>query len=207
MQYPQIALSPSRNFYFVCTDKGFLFVKNGETTKKALDKTTSYYKNEIDKSIEDWKLLALPLTIRAAPRKVIEFLIHEIHINLKENDLVYATNKFTFNDTQDKQVLADIVYSINENYDDGIIEFNETNNNSLNSINLYALEKTLISEFTKNKKHKRVGKLISSLSTQLVKSYVANGSGITFQLLDNSKVSFGYEDFSDDYLKNLEKYL
>ena len=207
MQYPQIDIAPSNEFYFVWTEKDCLFVKNGITTQNALEKTKHYYKTTVDKTVEDWKLLVLGLTIKEAPRNVVDFFIKEIHQNLKEKDLFFATRTYNYKDSKDKQILCDILHSVNENFEEGFIKFNENANNSLSAINQFGFESTLMSEFTNNKKHKKIGKLKSSLSTQLIKSYIASKDGITFQLIDNSYVAIGYGDYSYDYEFFLEKYL
>lgn len=207
MLYPQITLSPSRFFYFVWTEKDFLFVKNGETTKIAFEKTKSFYKNSVDSTVEDWKLLTLELSIRNAPPKVIEFFTEAIYKNLKKNDLYFSRDNFDYKNSADIEILSDIIYSINENNKDYFIELNESTNKSLSTINQYNLESTWKSEFSKNKKHKKVGKLNTSLSIQLIESYIADSNGITIKLIDKSFVTIGYGDFSYEYDSDLEKYL
>jgi hypothetical protein len=205
MKYPQIALSPSKSFLYVWTKEKFIFVRGGRCVDFAIDEARRYYKRHVNPHATELDLLALPLGLRSLRHDVVEILVKGLRENLSENDLFYSRADYR-NDPQDKQVLIDIIHCIGENSMEREIVFDEIANGQRGLISEYRLDKTLFSEFSGKKVHRRRGRLEKSLPCQYIASYVAGSEGITFRLADDSFEFFGSKDFSYDYEFHLNKH-
>ncbi len=193
--------------YYIWNSEKTLFVVAGDTTKNTFYLTKKYYKDNIQPSIEEWRLLTLPLGIGNAPQAVVDYFVSNIIKNLKKRDIHIAIDIFDYKNNQNIQILNDVLYCINENCEEYMIEFNESLDKEFSSINVYALEGTWKSEFTKKKADKKVAKLIRSVGVSQISSFVANSDKITMKLKSNSYFNLGYGDFNNEYDSLLQSYI
>lgn len=204
--HTQVSISPSNKMYYIWNEKKFIFIKIGEATKKSFDLTKKYYREKINTTVEQLELSFLELTIRNAPQAVKDFFVVKMLEYGKNSDLSLALVEFDYTDNTHKQILIDVLYCVNENNAEGKIEYNENINSELSSINVFNLEATWKSEFTKKKTHKKIGKLQASLGVSQIKSFVADSEGITFKLKSGSFYIVGYGDMSEEYDALLKLY-
>ena len=95
--FPKVSIAPCKEMYYIWNSEKTLFVVAGDTTKNAFSLTKKYYKDNIQPSIEEWRLLTLPLGIRNAPQTVVDYFVSNIIMNLKKETFIsqsiYLTSK------------------------------------------------------------------------------------------------------------------
>jgi len=198
------SIAPSKCMYYVWQDKGTIFARGGVTVRNALKATEKFYRLNYPNE-ENWKFITLPIAIRAAPQSVVEFFCSELHRNVKIEDLHIGLKKFKFNDYQDRQILIDILFCVDDNLFDEKIEYVQNEASEFCSINVQSLDITWTYEFTKRKKDRKIGKTLMSLSISQIKSFVGNSHGLACKLKSGTIVTLGGGDFSQ-YEKMLRSY-
>lgn len=163
MKYTKVSIAPCNEMYYIWNSEKTLFVVAGDTTENAFYLTKKYYKDNIHPSIEEWRLLTLPLGIGNAPQAVVDYFVSNIIKNLKKRDIHISIDIFDYKNNKNIQILNDVLYCINENCDEYMIEFNESLDKEFSSINMYAVEGTWKSEFTKKKADKKLRNLFGVL--------------------------------------------
>lgn len=198
----KISISPSNEFYFLWNEKKIIFIRNSCNLNSAFQEFEGAYAKKLSKN-ESWKIAALPLNIQNESAAVIQEFSRIIFKKCDGFDFRFGEISFDACRGIDKRILADIVFCVNDNYEDGLIVFNDHQDKHLSSISVFDLEATWKSEFSKNKHHKKTGKVLMSLPLLSIKSYLADCDGVTFKLQDGSFVNLGYGDYSlvfDEYI-------
>jgi hypothetical protein len=206
MSNTKVSMAPCHTINYIWNDKKTMLVDSGATTADAFEVTKKFYKEKIDRSIEDWQLLMLPMTISDSPQSVIDFFVEKVISNLKKRDIFIAIKGYDYNDSRDFQLLNDVLYCISENQKSTKIELVENINKELSAILVHELESTWKSEFTKKKEHKKIGKVLKSLNVSQISSFVADSEKITFKLKSSSLVSIGYGDLNNEYDLQVQSY-
>ena len=201
----QISLSPSGKFYYFWNEKKTIFIVNGSGIEKAFSEFGRFYKRELKNSDDGWRLAALPLLIQSESAEIKNEFAKIVFATCNKLESIAGLSKFDYKDQSHQQIILDVILCINENYQEGIIHFNENSNPSLSSISITSLNATWRSEFTKKKSHKKPNKILMTLPLSSVTSFVADSDGVTAKLKDENFVTIGYGDYSSNFEDYLDK--
>ena len=113
MKYTKVSIAPCNEMYYIWNSEKTLFVVAGDTTENAFYLTKKYYKDNIHPSIEEWRLLTLPLGIGNAPQAVVDYFVSNIIKNLKKRDIHISIDIFDYKNNKNIQILNDVLYCIN----------------------------------------------------------------------------------------------